>query len=47
MRGLPRVLLLFHNKFNKLNNTGVRMEDSIYHYDIKIIKKSQVWHENL
>ena len=22
MRGLPSILLLFHNKFNKFNNTG-------------------------
>ena len=24
MQGLPRILSLFHNKFNKLNNTGAR-----------------------
>ena len=22
MRGLPRILLLFHNEFDKFNNTG-------------------------
>ena len=31
MRGLPSTLSLFHNKFNKFNNTGARMLDSIYH----------------
>ena len=25
MRGLPRILLLFRNKFNKFNYPGVRM----------------------
>ena len=25
MRGLPRILSLFHNEFNKFNNTGARM----------------------
>ena len=25
MRGLLRILSLFHNKFNKLNNTAARM----------------------
>ena len=31
MRGLPRILFLFHNEFNKFNNTGAQMLDSIYH----------------
>ena len=31
MRGLLRILSLFCNKFNKFNNTGARMLDSIYH----------------
>ena len=31
MRGLPSILSLFHNEFNKFNNTGARMLDSIYH----------------
>ena len=30
-RGLPSVLSLFRNKFNKCNNTGARSLDSIYH----------------
>ena len=31
MRGLPIILSLFCNKFNKSNKTGARMLDSIYH----------------
>ena len=31
MWGLPGILLLFRNKFNKFNNTGAWMLDSIYH----------------
>ena len=29
MRGLPSILSLFHNEFNKFNNTGARRLDSI------------------
>ena len=38
MRGLPSILLLFRNEFNKFNNTGARMLDSIYHMKLKSIK---------
>ena len=31
MRGLSSILSLFHNEFNKFNNTGATMLDSIYH----------------
>ena len=31
MRGLPSILSLFRNEFNKFNNTGARMLDSFYH----------------
>ena len=31
MRGLPSILYLFHNEFNKFNNIRARMLDSIYH----------------
>ena len=31
MRGLPSVLSLFCNEFNKFNKTSARMLDSIYH----------------
>ena len=30
-RGLPRILLLSRSEFNKFNNTGVRMLNSIHH----------------
>ena len=30
MRGLPSILSLFRNKFNKFNNKGARMLDYIY-----------------
>ena len=30
MRGLPNILSLFRNEFNKFNNTRARMLDSIY-----------------
>ena len=32
-RGLPR---LFINEFNKFNNTGAQMLDSIYHMTLKL-----------
>ena len=38
MWGLPSILLLFRNEFNKFNNTGARMLDSIYHMTLKLIK---------
>ena len=31
MRGLPSILSLLRNEFNKFNNTRARMLDSIYH----------------
>ena len=31
MQGLPSILLLFCNEFNKFNNTGARMLISVYH----------------
>ena len=34
IRLLPSTLLLFSNKFNKFNNTGARMLDSIYHLTV-------------
>ena len=37
MRGLPRILSLFSNKFNKFNNTKARMLDSIYHMTLKLL----------
>ena len=47
MRGLPSILSLFCNKFNKFNNkksTNVRFYIS---YDIKITLKSHFCHKNV
>ena len=41
MRGLPSILSLFRNEFNKFNNTRVRMLDSIYHMTNSL--KSHFW----
>ena len=40
MQGVPSILSLFRNEFNKFNNIRARMLDSIYHNDIKITLKS-------
>ena len=37
MRGLPSILSLFHNKFNKFNNTRAQMLDSIYHMALRLL----------
>ena len=37
MRGLSSILSLFH-EFNKFNNTGAHMLDSIYHMTLKLLK---------
>ena len=34
--GLPSILSLFRNKFNKFNNARARMLDSIYHMTLKL-----------
>ena len=36
MQGLPSILSLFHNEFNKFNNSGARMLDSFYHMTLKL-----------
>ena len=36
MRGLPSILSLFRNKFNKFNNTRTGMLDSIYHMTLRL-----------
>ena len=46
MRGLPSILSLFCNVFNKLNNTRARMYDSIYHMTLKHLKIA-FWCENV
>ena len=38
MQGLPSILFLFCSKFNKVNNTGAGMLDSIYHMRLKMLK---------
>ena len=35
MRGLPSILSLFRNEFNKFNNTRAQMSDSIYHMTLR------------
>ena len=47
MRGLPSILSLFCNEFNKFNNTETGMLDSIYHMTFK--KKFEIifWCENV
>ena len=42
---LPSILPLFHNKFNKFNNTRARVLDSIYHMTISL--KSHFWRKNV
>ena len=37
IRGLPSILSLFRNKFNKFNNTRARMLDSIYHMTLRLL----------
>ena len=45
MRGLPSILSLFRNEFNKFNNTRERMLDSIYHMTNTL--KSHFWRKNV
>ena len=37
MCDLPSILSLFHNEFNKFNNTGAQMLDSIYYMTFKFL----------
>ena len=37
MRGLPSILSLFRNEFNKINNKRARMLDSIYHMTLRLL----------
>ena len=45
MRGLPSILSLFRNEFNKFNNIRARMLDSIYHMTNTL--KSHFWRKTL
>ena len=38
MRGLPSILSLFRNEFNKFNNTGAQMLDFFYHMTLNNLK---------
>ena len=40
IQGLPIILSLFRNKFNKFNNTRARMLDSIYHMTLRLFEIS-------
>ena len=37
MQGLPSILSLFCNEFNKFNNTRARMLDSIFHMTLRLL----------
>ena len=37
MRGLPSILSLFRNEFNKFNKIRARMLDSIYHMTLRLL----------
>ena len=45
MQGLPSILSLFRNKFNKFNNTRAQMLDSIYHMTNTLT--SLFWRKNV
>ena len=45
MRGLPSILSLFRNEFNKFNKTRARMLDSIYPMTNTL--KSHFWRKNI
>ena len=47
MRGLSSILSLFRNEFNKFNNTGGRMQDSIYHMALKLFLNPIFLRENV
>ena len=46
MRSLPSVLSIFRNGFNRFNNTGARMLDSIYHMTLHYFEII-FWRENV
>ena len=47
MKGLSSILSLFRNKFNKINNTGIQMLDSVYHMRLKLLKNHILWRKNV
>ena len=40
IRGLPSILSLFHNEFDKFNKARARMLDSIYHMTLRLVEIS-------
>ena len=46
MQGLPSILSLFHNDFNKFNNTRVSVLRFYLSYDIKNTLKAHFWRKN-
>ena len=42
MRLAEHFISFFYNKFNKFNNTGARMLDSIYHMQLDLLKSEPV-----
>ena len=38
MQGMPSILSVFRNEFNKFNNTGTQIFDSIYYETLKYLK---------
>ena len=42
IRGLPSILSLFRNEFNKFNNTRARMSDSIYYMTLRLLCRKNV-----
>ena len=47
MRGLPSILFLYRNEFDKFNNTRARKLDSVLSYDIYITLKSHICRKNV
>ena len=43
---LAKHFIYFCNNFNKLNNTGAQMLDSIYHMELNLLKK-HIWREKV
>ena len=43
MRGLPSILSLFCNEFNKFNKTRARMLDSIYHMTLRLFCRKKCY----
>ena len=42
MRGLPSILFLFRNEFNKFNNTRARLLDPIHHMTLRLLCRQNV-----